>query len=276
MKNSQSTVSAAHQRGATLIVVLMILLMIMIVGTAAIQQGIGNLRLATSAQVNKLLMQNSDVALAKLEQDFNTNQNVLLDATPIGKILLPGNEDAELQFCYKPSDFNAGSVLNGSFFQGSQYRIVTRKDDTATGVSAAISGDVDGGYCKIDSMFSVGRKAVITQIGLSNPNDLANTVKKYQLAPLGTNIGSDATPKVSRVLVTVTSLSPNLAFSASDSAIQDCLQNRMMDDTVINNLADGSKQKVETVAECLNALGVPTNTQVSEYIVNLTQGRDSL
>ena len=276
MKNNHPPLSFVHQRGATLVVVLMILIMMMILGTYAIEQGIGNLRLATSTQVQKLLMQNSDVALAKLEQDFNTNQNVLLDATPIGKILLPGNEDAELQFCYKPSTFSSGSVLNGSFFQGSQYRIVTRKDDTATGVSGTSSGDVEGGYCDINTMFSVGRKAVITQMGLSNPNDLSNTFQKYQLAPLGTNIGSDVMPKVSRVRVTVTSLAPNLAFSVTDKQITDCLQNRMMDDTVINNLADGTKQKVETVDECLSKLGVPSNTQVSEYIVNLQQNRSSL
>lgn len=271
------TSSRFAQTGATLITVLIMLLLITIVGTYAMSQGMINLRVATNSQIQKLLMQSSDVALNSLEKNFALNQNVRLDATPVGQILLPGNEDWELQFCFKPSELNATNTLtNASFFDLTEYRIVQRKDNTATGVSDAQSGDKTKGYCDIDTMFAIGRKAVVTQIALSQPDDLAGTTKKYQLSAKKTDLKQGNT-EVKRVKVTVTSLSPSLAVGVDDDQIKTCLSDRMMDATAINNLKDGStKVAVETVDQCLRNLGVPVNSQVSEYVVNLDDSSSNL
>lgn len=55
--------------------------------------------MATSAQVQTLLMQTSDVALARLEKNFNDNEASNLGGTPVGQVLLDGNQGLELQFC---------------------------------------------------------------------------------------------------------------------------------------------------------------------------------
>ena len=52
-----------QQKGATLIIVLVILLMITILGTIAVKSGILGLKIATNSQVNALLLENSDAAL---------------------------------------------------------------------------------------------------------------------------------------------------------------------------------------------------------------------
>jgi len=63
------------QRGSTLVVVLMIVLMITIVGTLAIRQSISSLKLVSNHQMQILLAQNADTALMYF-QDPNTQQNL--------------------------------------------------------------------------------------------------------------------------------------------------------------------------------------------------------
>ena len=63
-----------YQQGSTLIVVLILLVLISIGGVYAIRHSMFNLKMATSAQVQTLLMQTSDVALARLEKNFNDNE----------------------------------------------------------------------------------------------------------------------------------------------------------------------------------------------------------
>lgn len=268
-----------YQKGATLITVLVMLLLVTVIGTYAMSQGLMTLKLATNTQIQKLLMQNADAALNALEKDFATNQGVLLDATPIGQILMDGNEDYELQFCYKPSEINASdySITNAGFFDLTAYRIVKRSSDSAsTGVSPANAGDATKGYCDIDTMFSIGRKAVVTQIALSRPDDLANTTQKYQLAAKKTDLKENDT-QVKRVKVTVTSLSPSLVGSSvSDTDLKACLSDHVMDGSNIINVADGTRKAIETTEQCLRRLGVPVNTQVSEYVVNFENSGSSL
>lgn len=263
------------QTGATLITVLVILLLITILGTYAMSQGLVNLKIATNSQIQKLLMQSSDVALNKLEKDFALNQNALIDATPVGQILLPGNENFELQFCFKPSEIESNALTNASFFDLTEYRIIQRKDNTEKGVSDAKSGNKSKGFCNIDTMFAVGRKAIVTQIALSQPDDLSSSIKKYELSAKRTDL-KQGNAEVKRVKVTVTSLSPTMAFRVDDDKIKACLGERVMDATSANNLKEGARAATESVDQCLRNLGVPVNTQVSEYVVNLSESTGSL
>ena len=267
------------QQGATLIVILVILLLVTILGTYAMRQGLINLRIATNSQIQKLLMQSSDVALNKLEANFNANEATNLAGTPVGQVLLPGNEGLELQFCFKPSEVTSttdNTTLSNRFFSLNQFRIVRRSSNTAnTGVTVE-SGDVDKGVCDPATMFAVGRKAVITQVALSNPNDPAY-LDKYELTTVGSDL-KEADADTKRIRVIVTSLSPAMATGVTTTQIEDCLKSRVMDNTALQNQVDAGSSRVaiQTPAQCLNALGVPTNTQVSEYVVRLEQSKQAL
>ncbi|HJF26745.1 MAG TPA: hypothetical protein K8V79_00560 [Acinetobacter lwoffii] len=270
--------SGRIQQGATLIVVLIILLLVTILGTYAMNQGLVNLRIATASQVQKLLMQSSDVALSKLEKNFRDNEASNLAGTPVGQVLLTGNEGLELQFCFKPSEITGNnSLTNSRFFNLSQFRLVRRTSITAnTGVTVE-SGNANQGICDPATMFAIGRKAVVTQVALSNPNDPAVDLEKYELSTSGTDL-KEADADTKRIRVIVTSLSPAMASGVSTAQIKACLKDRMMDDTALQNQADANSSRVaiETPAQCLNALGVPVNTQVSEYVIRLEQSKSAL
>lgn len=55
-------INQQKQRGATLIVVLFLLLAIIVLGTLAIRQSLVGLSIATNSQAQQLLLQNSDAA----------------------------------------------------------------------------------------------------------------------------------------------------------------------------------------------------------------------
>lgn len=118
-----------YQTGATLITVLILLVLITIIGLYAIRNSIFSLKIATNAQVQTLLMQTSDVALDHLEKNFNTNESENLAGTPVGHVLLDGNEGKELQLCFKPTEVevNKSKVKNNLFFNLSDFRIIERK-----------------------------------------------------------------------------------------------------------------------------------------------------
>ena len=64
------------QRGAALIVVMFVLLLVAVVGSMAIRQSITGQNIATNSQVQSLLQQNTDAVFFAIEQD-NKNQNLL-------------------------------------------------------------------------------------------------------------------------------------------------------------------------------------------------------
>lgn len=261
------------QHGATLVMVLILLLLISVIGVYAIQQSIFSLKLATNAQVQTLLMQTSDVALDHFEKNFKSNEANNLASTPVGQVLLAGNQGRELQFCFKPTQVgnNAGK---GSFFDLSEFRIVERLNIAqAEGVSSALSGDITA-VCDPETMFSISRKAVVTQVAVVSPDDPTVEMGRFDLATKNSDL-KDVNVETKRVRVIVTSFAPALASGVSMDEIKTCLQERMMDDTLLKNRADPainpSQVKVETVHECLNQLGVPLNTQLAEYVVRLSE-----
>jgi hypothetical protein len=262
-----------QQRGATLIVVLILLLLISMVGVYAIRHSIFSLKLATNAQVQKLLMQTSDVALDHLEKNFQANEAFNLSGTPVGQVLLAGNRGKELQFCFKPTQLGEHSG-QGLFFDLSEFRIVERLNiSQKTGVSSALSGDIQA-VCDPESMFSISRKAVVTQVAVMSPDDPTVEMGRFDLASKNTDL-KEVNVETQRVRVVVTSFAPALASGVAIDDINTCLQDRMMDDSLLNNRLDPAlnpaQVKVETLHECLNQLGVPLNTQLAEYVVRLSE-----
>ena len=266
------------EQGATLIVVLILLVLISIVGLYAIRQSVFSLKLVTSAQVQTLLMQTSDVALARLEKNFNDNEASNLAGTPLGQFLLDGNQGKELQFCFKPTEVDSSNVVkNNIFFDLRDFRIIERNSPTTTTAkTSADSGDINA-VCNPATMFSISRKAVVTQVAVVSPDDPAVEMGRFDLAAQNTDLKDATNIETKRVRVTVTSFAPALAPSASISDMNTCLLNSMMDDSLLKNRADSSvspaQVKVVTLHECLSKLGVPLNTQTAEYVVNMSQTR---
>jgi len=269
-----------YEQGATLIVVLILLVLISIVGLYAIQHSIFSLKLATNAQVQTLLMQTSDVALARLEKNFSDNEASNLAGTPVGQVLLDGNQGKELQFCFKPTTVDSSNALkNNIFFDLRDFRIIVRNSATSTNASTtADSGDVEA-VCDPATMFSISRKALVTQVAVVNPDDPAVELGRFDLATKGNDLKDASNIETKRVRVTVTSFAPALAPSVSISDMNTCLKGRMMDDSLLKNRADASvspaQVKVETLHECLNKLGVPLNTQTAEYLVRLSDSKSN-
>lgn len=75
MSNTQQSyyprVSLSSQQGAVLIVVLLFLVLIILAGVIAVKQSTTDLRLATSDQINTLLLQSADNANQNIEQSIN-------------------------------------------------------------------------------------------------------------------------------------------------------------------------------------------------------------
>lgn len=263
-----------NQKGATLIIVMIMLLLITILGLYSIRQSIFNLKLATNAQVQTLLMQTSDVALDHLEKNFNANELANIAGTPVGQVLLDGNQGLELQFCFKPTEVETKAIKDNIFFDLSFYRIIERESaKQAEGVGQARSGQKNA-ICDPTTMFSISRKAIVTQVALVHPDDPAVEMRKFELTNKNTDLKADVDTK--RVRVVATSFAPAMATSVSVSDMNICLNNRMMDDLSLKNRADSTtaQVKVETLHECLNKLGVPLNTQVAEYVIRSTETKN--
>ncbi len=101
------------QQGATLIVVLIILIMVTLLGTLAIKSGILGLKIATNSQVNALLLENSDAALFNIENPAKIEQQLALNGM-FAYFNSADNAQDELVFCYKASESTFFSLQNAS------------------------------------------------------------------------------------------------------------------------------------------------------------------
>lgn len=99
------------QTGAVLIVVLLFLILIVLAGVVAVKQSTTDLRLATSDQINALLLQSADNANQNIEQSMNGSSDavayndMISRSGPFGHFIL--NDDSlnhEYTFCFRPRD----------------------------------------------------------------------------------------------------------------------------------------------------------------------------
>ena len=97
------------EQGATLVVVLLFLVLIMLAGAIAVRQSNTDLKIATSDQINTVLLQSSDSANQKLEAMINgsSTSTEYLDVTSVagvfGHFLLnEENSENEFIYCFNP------------------------------------------------------------------------------------------------------------------------------------------------------------------------------
>ena len=145
-----------QQTGATLIVVLILLLVITVIGTMAIRGSLTTLNIATNSQAQQLLVQNSDSAIFNVENPSLIERNTAYDGL-FGLVKTDVNKGKELVFCYKGTATDFYNFSRASFMQ---WVSGTAPDNGELGLD---------GYCKLDSsdnFFTSGRKAVMTQVSI--------------------------------------------------------------------------------------------------------------
>ena len=152
ISTSKNNIIRGSESGAVLIVVLLVLILITLLGTIAIQRGSTDLRLATASQVGKLTFQSTDAAFNKLEKEDrslgqgNSVDNVRGYVTRRGKQYV----GREVIFCVRPK--------TSRFFNQTK---LTEKTSDGSGY---ISGKNDG-FCDVgDSADYVGESRTVTQM----------------------------------------------------------------------------------------------------------------
>lgn len=218
-----------QQKGATLITVLVILIVITLLGTIAVKMGIVGLKIATNSQVNALLLENSDSALFNIENPAEVERQLALDGM-FAYFNSAANADDELVFCYR--------AAQNAFYAFSKASVIA-----ADGTTTKIGVD---GYCKANQ-FAMGRSAVLSQVYLTKT---ATASAPFGSVPKGTSIGQSNVPATTNNIgATVISVLPSFA-GATTTQIENCF-----------------KQRASAVGACFDGLGIPYNMQHSDYVV---------
>lgn len=218
-----------QQKGATLITVLVILVIVTLLGTIAVKMGIVGLKIATNSQVNALLLENSDAALFNVENPAEVERQLALDGM-FAYFNSSANANDELVFCYRASE--------NSFFKLSKASAITEDGST-------LKIGVDG-FCKANQ-FAMGRSAVLSQVYLTKN---ATTSTPFGGVPKGTSLGQSNVPvTMHNIGATVISVLPSFA-GATTTQIENCF-----------------KQRASAVGACFDGLGIPYNMQHSDYTV---------
>lgn len=226
-----------HEQGATMIIVLVVLLLVAIAGTIALRSGVFGMRLSTNSQVAKLLSNNSDSALTKFEdmKPLDIQVNFALGGT-YNYLLDPATADDELVFCYDAEErdtfnMNQAAVIK---FSGTPERTPNFCDATT---------------------FSSDRGVVITQIHMRK-----NTADDKVGEGYTTSTGIASVEK--RINISTSAISVMPAFSNEDqtTGTQIAEINRCLQLTAFKKTPT-----TETNAECFTAAGIPHQVHNADF-----------
>lgn len=245
------------QTGATLIIVLVVLLLITIVGTLAIRQSLVSLNIATNGQAQQLMMESSDSAVFTVQDADNLSQEMATNGM-FGYIRTSNNKGKELVFCYRGTNTDFFTIANASIIQWQ------------TGSAPNYLEIGTAGYCNPSSSsnyYTSGRGVVMTQITVqfvdSSTDDtpFAGTVS-------GTDTDSAKVISAEKAVVYAVSLMPTLS-TASTSSIYSCLSTHMSNPVVPTGYTASSGAD-QSISQCLAGLNVPFTTHISEYTLTQT------
>ncbi|MDE2420531.1 MAG: pilus assembly protein [Gammaproteobacteria bacterium] len=252
-----------HQRGSSLIAVLLILLLITVLGVYAMRQGLATLNISTNAQVRQLLVQSSDTVLNGFTQtDVNTLTNA---AGAIGLAMINQQaavsssvSSAEYVFCYRPA-------TTQGFAQSQNTNVIA----ASTTDQATLLDGGHGGFCDLTADFGSNRKAAVTQVAVTLPRDTAPIGAYLVQGTWSAQLPSGVT-NPQRVRITATSMLPAFSNTPVSTVQTTCLGStdgstagRISDNTL--QLQTNPSTAPESLTDCLSRLGVPANTQVQEY-----------
>ena len=239
-------VSPSSQQGAVLIVVLLFLVLIILAGVIAVKQSTTDLRLATSDQINTLLLQSADNANQSIEQSINgsTDEDIydsMLSKTgPFGYFILDSdNIEHEYVFCFRPRD---------RFFDINRTSILAS--------SGTILGS-NNGYCNPEDPedYVSSRNASMTQVNIS----LAATSADDE-GFSGYGIGQDSFTSVGKIStfdLNSTAVLP--AYADTEVSSKNCFEQTSRVDSVTDS--------EDTIGGCMAAAGVPSTVIYEQAIV---------
>jgi len=254
--------SISTQKGAVLIVVLLFLVLIILVGVIAVKQSTTDLRLATSDQINTLLLQSADNANQNIEQGVNGSSDAdvytdMLSRTgPFGHFILDTNStEHEYVFCFRP---------RGRFFDINKTTINTKDGN--------ILGN-DIGYCNpaTPADYVSDRNASMTQVNISlTAPDANNEVFRSY------TIGQDSSEISSQALmfdINRTAILP--AYSGKTDAAKDCFKktSRVATVTKAEDAIDGCMAKESVPSKVLYEVANVENLSLRENCVDFGKGK---
>lgn len=170
--SSITTAYRSTEQGATLIVVLLFLVLITLAGAIAVRQSNTDLKLATSDQINTVLLQSSDSANQKLEMMVNSDptsvayQDVVSSAGVFGHFILDENNVTnEFIYCFNPRTVKYLA------------KFATVKTPPTVGPPASAGGywnSLNNGVCNYSTAgdYTSARQTVMTQMSVTvTPRD---------------------------------------------------------------------------------------------------------
>lgn len=246
----KQSINMHKQQGATLIVVLLVLLLIMIAGAMAVRQSRTDLQVATSDQINTVLLQTADNANQKLEQIINGSTS----------------DTAYYNLVEHPSGFIGYFYNNKDRKNRANDEVVycQTKDEQEYLVSGATvrrgSGSIyNKGYCAQGSKlrYTSDRGTMVGQVSISPSadnvsNDDDNILGSYVTGQ--NTLGTSA----QRIRFDIYSTAAIPAYSNGDQAVG-CFNNRTSKPT---KNGDGTQNYNGTVSHCLEQANIP---QTSVY-----------
>ncbi|MDN3397966.1 pilus assembly protein PilX [Psychrobacter sp. APC 3426] len=245
------------EQGATLIVVLLFLVLIVLAGAIAVRQSTTDLKVATSDQINTVLLQSADSANQKLETMVNGSatsdgyKDVTSATGALGHFLLfEDNKTNEFIYCFNPRT----------------QRYLTK---SAT-VRAPAGGYVDGlneGVCDYTDAadYTSARQAVMTQMSITiTPPD--PNAERFGHVVLGKEI-EDRTSKKFKFDIRPTSSLP--AYNEPKAGTDKCYEQT----SIKYNVATGKK----SLNECLLAASTPSKMLYEQAdVANLSSSTECI
>lgn len=255
-----------QQRGATLIVVLIMLLVITLVGVLAIRVAMTSLNIATNSQISQLLLQTGDTPTNLL-----LNRTSYKDLTSVMSVVGKAIDDQkdplkhgrEYVFCYRPtSALQVNSILDMTVLIPP---IAAAANDAKATVDTTESNR--SGFCDLERDFGSSREAVVTQVAVKYISEADPNAAPGADLDRGTDASKDSIiqqGKVDgRVRITATAILPNYS-SANLATVQAACIGDGSTAGFINDDTDPGLRTKKTMADCLAEYGIPVNTQIQE------------
>jgi hypothetical protein len=255
-----------QQRGATLIVVLIMLLVITIVGVLAIRVAMTTLNIATNSQIGQLLMQTGDTP-TNILLNRTTYKDLTSVTNVIGKVISdqkdPLSHGREYVFCYRPTAaLNVSSALDMTVLIPPA---ATDGDNTKASVDTTESNR--SGFCDLESDFGSSREAVVTQVAVKYITETDSDVAPGAYLDRGSDASKDSNIQQGkldgRVRITATAILPNYSSADLSEVQRECIGNGSAAGYINDNTDTGLRTK-KTMADCLADYGIPVNTQIQE------------
>lgn len=241
-----------NQRGSTLAIVLIMLLLMMLLGTWAIRQSLTSLKTATNSQAQQILMHASDAIFYRLGlggyiDDMDQPLSLLGYALE--------HQGSEVVFCFRAQQATFG-------FDVTQSSLIRWTED---GLNYSVDGQ--SGFCSINNSldYASSRKAQLTQISVQVELDKTAEINDpLAYLSLGRDDGDseNLVENNKNIVVVATSFIPGLAINTQDNEIEKCLRKTQIKNTKSSN---------QTLSECLRNAGVPFNTQIQNLTLNLQE-----